>query len=41
MSVTSGFFNSLSGDRKYGAIQISSMFDGLMAFIMGFWSRLW
>lgn len=30
MSVTSGFFNSLSGDRKYDAIQISSMFDGLI-----------
>lgn len=30
MSVTSGFFNSLSGDRKYDALQISSMFDGLI-----------
>lgn len=30
MSVTSGFFNSLSGDRKYDSIQISSMFDGLI-----------
>lgn len=30
MSVTSGFFNSLSGDRKYDAIQISAMFDGLI-----------
>lgn len=29
MSVTSGFFNSLDGDRHYDAIQISSMFDGL------------
>lgn len=30
MGVTSGFFNSLNGDRKYDAIQVSSMFDGLI-----------
>ena len=30
MSVTSGFYNSVSGDRKYDAVQISSMFDGLI-----------
>lgn len=30
MSVTCGFFNSLNGDRKYDAAQISSIFDGLI-----------
>lgn len=30
MSVTSGFFNSLNGDRKYNAMQMSSIFDGLI-----------
>lgn len=30
MAVTSGFFNSQNHDRLYDAIQISSMFDGLI-----------
>lgn len=30
MSVTYGFYNSLNGDRKYDAAQISSIFDGLI-----------
>lgn len=30
MSVTSGFFNSLNGDRKYNAEQISAIFDGII-----------
>ncbi len=30
MSVIYGFYNSLNGDRKYDATQISSMFDGLI-----------
>lgn len=30
MSVTCGFYNSLNGDRKYNAEQISSIFDGLI-----------
>lgn len=30
MSVTSGFFNSLNGDRKYNAEQMSALFDGLI-----------
>ena len=30
MSVTCGFFNSSSGDRKYDAEQMSNMFDGLI-----------
>ena len=30
MSVTSGFYNSLSHDRKYNAIQMSSLFDGII-----------
>lgn len=30
MSVTYGFYNSLNGDRKYNAEQISSVFDGLI-----------
>ncbi len=30
MSVTSGFFNSLKGDRRYDAKQISSIFDGII-----------
>lgn len=30
MSVTYGFYNSQSGDRKYDAIQMSSIFDGII-----------
>ena len=30
MSITSGFFNSVNGDRKYDAMQMSSIFDGLI-----------
>lgn len=30
MSLTYGFFNSLNGDRKYDAAQISSIFDGII-----------
>lgn len=30
MSVTSGFFNSLNGDRKYNTLQVSELFDGLI-----------
>ena len=30
MSVTSGFFNSVNGDRKYDAQQMSSIFDGII-----------
>lgn len=30
MSVTSGFFNSLNGDRKYTAEQMSAIFDGII-----------
>lgn len=30
MSVTYGFYNSLNGDRKYDAKQISAMFDGVI-----------
>lgn len=30
MSVTSGFFNSLNGDRKYSAEQMSAIFDGII-----------
>lgn len=30
MSVTSGFFNSIDGDRKYNAEQVSSLFDGII-----------
>lgn len=30
MAVTSGFFNSLNGDRKYNAEQMSSLFDGII-----------
>lgn len=30
MSVTSGFFNSLNGDRRYNAKQMSSLFDGII-----------
>ena len=30
MSVTSGFFNSLNGDRRYNAEQMSSIFDGVI-----------
>lgn len=29
MAITSGFFNSLNGDRKYDADDIGSMFDGV------------
>lgn len=31
MSITSGFFNSLNGDRKYNAEQLSSIFDGVIS----------
>lgn len=30
MSVTYGFYNSLNGDRKYNAEQMSSIFDGII-----------
>ena len=30
MSVTYGFYNSLNGDRKYSAEQMSSLFDGII-----------
>lgn len=30
MSISSGFFNSLNGDRKYNAAQMSAIFDGLI-----------
>lgn len=30
MAVTSGFFNSLNGDRKYNAEQMSAIFDGVI-----------
>lgn len=30
MSVTSGFFNSVNGDRKYNAEQMSAIFDGVI-----------
>lgn len=30
MSVSSGFFNSLNGDRKYNAAQMPAIFDGLI-----------
>ena len=30
MSVTSGFYNGLSHDRKYNAVQMSSLFDGII-----------
>lgn len=30
MSVTYGFYNSLNGDRKYNATQVSSIFDGII-----------
>lgn len=30
MSLTSGFYNSLNGDRKYNAEQLSSIFDGII-----------
>lgn len=30
MSLTYGFFNSLNGDRKYNAEQMSSIFDGII-----------
>lgn len=30
MAVTSGFFDSVDGDRKYNALQLSSIFDGLI-----------
>ena len=30
MSVTSGFFNSLNGDRKYSAEQMAAIFDGVI-----------
>lgn len=30
MAVTYGFYNSLNGDRRYDAIQMSSIFDGII-----------
>lgn len=30
MAVTSGFYNSVNGDRKYNALQMSSIFDGII-----------
>ena len=30
MSLTSGFFNSVNGDRTYNADQFTSMFDGVV-----------
>lgn len=30
MTVTSGFFNSKNGDRKYDALQVGELFDGLI-----------
>lgn len=30
MSVTSGFFNSINSDRRYDAVQMSSIFDGII-----------
>ena len=30
MSVTCGFYNSLNDDRKYDAVQVSSIFDGII-----------
>lgn len=30
MSVTSGFYNSLNGDRRYNAEQMSAIFDGII-----------
>lgn len=30
MSLTYGFYNSINGDRKYDAVQLSSIFDGLI-----------
>lgn len=30
MGLTYGFYNSIEGDRKYDAVQLSSMFDGLI-----------
>lgn len=31
MGVTSGFYNSLDGDRRYDAVQMSSIFDGMIS----------
>lgn len=30
MAVSSGFYNSVNGDRKYNALQMSSIFDGII-----------
>ena len=30
MALTYGFYNSLNGDRKYNAMDISRLFDGLI-----------
>lgn len=30
MAVSSGFFNAINGDRRYDAIQMSSLFDGII-----------
>ena len=31
MALTYGFYNSFAGDRKYDAMQVSEMFDGILA----------
>ena len=30
MALTSGFYNSINGDRTYNAEQMSSIFDGII-----------
>ena len=30
MAITYGFYNSMNGDRKYDAVQLSSIFDGVI-----------
>ena len=30
MSITSGFYNSYNGDRRYNAEQMSAIFDGII-----------
>lgn len=30
MTITSGFFNSINGDRKYDSLQMAELFDGLI-----------
>ena len=31
MAITSGFYNSVNGDRTYDADQFGSLFDGIIA----------